>query len=77
MTCILSSSLKMIKLLYICFFDAFMNYCPFFREPLITNIMWRNLLIQVHVFCLFLCDQYYVTVEGISVHKLSFSCLSC
>lgn len=29
----------------------------YFREPLITNIMWRNLLIQVFIFLLW-CSKF-------------------
>lgn len=31
----------------------------FYREPLITNIMWRNLLVQVHAFLDFFCKLKY------------------
>jgi hypothetical protein len=53
-----------------------MIYCMFPREPLVTNIMWRNLLIQV---CVSLVASTYVTVEESSCHKLCVSvvCHAC
>lgn len=42
-----------------------MIYCMFPREPLITNIMWRNLLIQV---CVSFVASTYGTVEKSSCH---------
>jgi hypothetical protein len=47
-----------------------MIYCMFPREPLVTNIMWRNLLIQV---CVSLVASTYVTIEESSCHKLCVS----
>lgn len=34
------------------------SYYVWFREPLITNIMWRNLLVQVYISCLYSSCYY-------------------
>lgn len=46
----------------------------FYREPLITNIMWRNLLIQVHVLFLILEQKklFFLSLDCFSAeHALS------